>query len=79
MDITEFSSCSLKEKGRKVFLEGRFIASREYYNQRLLLYDLGNFFAEVWYLPDEIKINRIDAISQDDKKINLYTKSEQSR
>jgi len=79
MDITEFSTYSLKEKGKKVFLEGKFIASREYYNQRLLLYDLGSFFAEVWYLPDEIKIHRIDAISQNDKKIDLYISSNREK
>lgn len=68
MDISEFSSYFLKEKGEKVFLAGKFIASREYYNQRLLLYDLGGFFAEVCYLPDEIKVHRIDAVSEKDKK-----------
>jgi len=79
MNISEFSSYSLNEKGKKVFLEGKFIASREYYNKRLLLYDLGNFFAEVWYLPDEIKIHRIDAVSERDKRIDLYIHSNREK
>lgn len=60
------------KKGEKVFLEGTFIASREYYAQRLVLYDLGEFFAEVWYLPNANKIHRIESLNQKDKRIDLY-------
>lgn len=72
----EFNKLSLKEKGHVVFQKGKYIASRQYYAQRLVLYDMKSFFAEVWYAPNKNKIHRIESLSQDDKRIDLYINSE---
>jgi len=76
MILTDFKNLSLQEKGKKALLEGKFIASREYYNQRLVLYDMEDFFAEVWYEPNKNKIHRIDSLSLNDKRIDMYINSE---
>ena len=76
MTQSEFNKLSHKEKGHLVFTEGKFIASRQYYAQRLVLYDMEEFFAEVWYEPDKNKIHRIESLSPEDKRIDLYINSE---
>jgi hypothetical protein len=47
MTLTNFEKSSLKEKGKVVLLEqGIFI-------HLLVLYNMGGFFAEVWYESNE--------------------------
>ena len=76
MKKLSFDKLDMKTKGNFVLVEeGKFIASREYYNQRLVLYDMGEFFAEVWYGPQGNKIHKIESMSLGDKKVNLYIHS----
>jgi hypothetical protein len=76
MNKLEFNKLYLKDKAKLVLIEkGKFIASRDYYNQRLVLYDMVEFFAEVWYEPEGNKINNIISIELDDKRINGYIDS----
>ena len=51
------------------------IAKRSYYNQTVSLYDLGNFFVEVWY---EIESNSIRDITvvEDMKIVDRYIDAE---
>ena len=73
MKKTEFDKQNLKDKGNFVLLDqGKFIASRDYYNHRLVLYDLGEFFAEIWYEPQNNKIQKIESVEIGDKKIDRY-------
>lgn len=75
MNKQQFDRLNFNERGKHVLLKvGRFIASRTYYNQKLVLYDMGKFFAEVWYEPNENKITDIVSLSPSDKKIDLYIK-----
>lgn len=77
MNKLDFDKLDIKTKGQLVLLEeGRFISLRKYYNQSLVLYDMGDFFAEVWYEPESNKINKIESIEPSDKKIDLYIISE---
>jgi hypothetical protein len=74
MKKKDFDKLSLKAKGRIVLIEqGKFIAKRDYYNQKLELYDMGNYFAEVWYEPTSSLFHRIDSLFDDDKNIDLFT------
>lgn len=70
----EFQKLSLQERAEVLFEQGTFIALRQYYNQRLVLYTLFNFFVEIWYSPVENRIEKIE-ILKDDKIINLYISS----
>jgi hypothetical protein len=53
---TKFRQLSITQKGEYVFQEGDYIGLREYYNHRINLYSLFDFFVEVWYFPVENKI-----------------------
>jgi hypothetical protein len=74
MNLTEFNNLTYQEKWCFVFKDKgvSFITFREYYNQKVTLYDCGNFFAEVYYFPAENRITKIEGFSQDDKKLNFY-------
>lgn len=76
MDLKDFNQLDFKSKGEKTFLEGKFISSREYYNQRLVLYSLDDFFVEAWYEPDCNKIHRIEGLHGGDKRIDRYIDQE---
>lgn len=73
---SDFDKLSNKEKGEIVFLKGgKFIGHRSYYNQKLVLYDLGEFFAEVWYDPETNQISKITSLLPDSKEIERYIDS----
>ena len=72
MKLSEFKKLSLNAKGEIVFQLGKFIKSREYYNQRLCLYSLDDYFAEVWYDPDGNHIHRIDGLEESSKIVDRY-------
>ena len=74
MTITEFNSLSFEEKHKFVFSEKslRLISYREYYNQKVTLYDAGSFFIETFFFPEENKFLKIHGIDLDDKAINIY-------
>lgn len=73
MNLEYFSQLSLAQKGGIVFgNEVAYIGYREYYNQKLVLYDCGGFFAEVYYSPDSNEISKIDGFSGDDKRLDRY-------
>ena len=77
MEITpaKFKSLNLNQRGELTF-QNNMIAKRSYYNQTLCLYDLGNFFVEVWY---EIESNSIRDITvvEDMRIIDRYINAEQ--
>lgn len=68
---TKFQKLSLNAKGEWVFQEGQYIGMREYYNYSINLYTLYDFFVEVWYSPDENKIEKIEVL-ESEKTLDLY-------
>ncbi len=72
MEITpkEFMSLSLPQRGETT-LQFNMIAARSYYNQTLCLYDLGNFFVEVWYKYESNTIRNITVV-EDMRIIDRY-------
>jgi hypothetical protein len=77
MQKLSFDKLDINAKGKLVLMDqGKFLSSRKYYNQTLVLYDMGDFFAEVWYEPESNKIHKIDSIEPGDKKIDRYIDSE---
>ena len=73
MTKTEFQELSFDQKGI-VFAEGKYIAAREYYNHKINLYSLYDFFVEVWYFPPENRITDIKAVTND-KTLDIYIDS----
>jgi hypothetical protein len=76
MNLQDFNKLDLKQNGEKTFMDGKFISSRDYYNQRLVLYSLYYFLVEVWYEPGSNTIGRIEGLSGDDKRIDRYIERE---
>jgi hypothetical protein len=59
MDVDEFHRRTVDERVRLVWEHGSFLCLRHAKRCSVMLYHMGGFFAEVWYLPQE---NRIDSI-----------------
>ena len=74
MTKEQFNQLDLQDKGDVLFKQGEYASHRTYYNQKLVLYRLFDFWVEVSI--DEIeeppKITTIEVLS-DEKKLRLYT------
>ena len=68
---TKFRQLSIRQRGEYVFQEGDYIGLRQYYNHRINLYSLFDFFVEVWYLAAENKIEKIEVL-ESEKILDLY-------
>ena len=65
------NSSALSEQHELIFTDGKYIGVRPYYNFFINLYLLDDVFYEVWYSPEENKIEKIEELD-DTKKLNLY-------
>jgi hypothetical protein len=71
MNASEFANCPLKEKVYLVFEHGNEVAVRQFLYFNIKLYTLFGFFAEVWYVPNNNKIDKVEVLSTDEI-LNLY-------
>lgn len=67
--LVKFKSLNLDQKGNLIFTEDKYLAVRYYYNYAVNLYELYDFFVEVWYSPEGNKIEKIEVL-EDEKKSN---------
>jgi hypothetical protein len=74
MTFIEFNNMTFNEKWNFVFksTEATLISFREYYNQKVTLWDCGTFFAEVYYMPADNTYTKIEGFEQDDKRLDIY-------
>lgn len=74
MTLLEFNKLSIDKKHEYLISskDVRFLTFREYYNQKVSLWDCGGFFAEMYYFPVENKILRIEAFGHNDKRVDTY-------
>lgn len=69
-----FSNLSLDEKCKILWKDGEFIAEREYYQQKMLLYMLHGRFIEVTIaIYEDFEIKFVEQISEE-KAMNFYWK-----
>ena len=66
MDVPEFNKYPLKERIYLIFEHGNEIASRKFLYFNIKLYSLFGFFAEVWYIPNSNKIEKVESLSTDE-------------
>lgn len=52
MTANQFNSNSLDERTNLVWIHGEFLAVRQKYDCRVVLYHLQELFVEVWYHPE---------------------------
>lgn len=71
--LEAFNSCDIETKGSIIFDKNSlFLGFRQYYGQRFVLYDCGEFFAEVCYDPESNKITNIEGFPIYDKRVDRY-------
>jgi hypothetical protein len=73
MDQSQFTELSFAEKADTVLAHGKPIASRQYYNQDIILFLVYGFFVEVWYNDNQKDIEEIKEVEKT-KVLSLYTK-----
>ncbi len=71
MKVREFDKYPLKEKVYLVFEHGNEIAVRKFLYFDIKLYTLFDFFAEVWYVPTNNKIEKVETLTTDEI-LSLY-------
>lgn len=59
MDNYEFNQLPLKAKAKFVWDHGTYLAHRKEKGFAVNLYAVKNFFAEIYYCPEEVCINKI--------------------
>jgi hypothetical protein len=71
MDPSEFANSPIKERIYLIFEHGNEIAARQFLYFNIKLYTLFGFFAEVWYIPNSNKIDKVEVLSTDEI-LSLY-------
>ncbi len=71
MKAHEFANYPLKEKVYLVFEHGNEIATRQFLYFTIKLYTLFGFFAEVWYVPNNNRIEKVEVLTTDEI-LSLY-------
>ncbi len=66
MNEKDFAILPLKEKVYLVFEHGNEVAVRQFLYFNIKLYTLFGFFAEVWYIPNNNKIEKVDVLTTDE-------------
>ena len=52
MDFYQFNHCDIPGRASLIWEHGIFIEFRDQQEFRIILYDMGNFYAELWYDSD---------------------------
>lgn len=74
MNINEFDLLDINKKANILFSEGEYCGVRAYYNYKINLYSLSDFFVEVYYSPDNNEIEKIEIV-KDDKILDRFIDS----
>ncbi len=68
-----FNKLSLRQRIQTLYLDGRFITDIRFYQYKVNLYLFENFFVEVFYHPVEDRIEKVEIMENNSKRINFYT------
>ena len=67
-----FFKLSLDDMVQTLFKDGTFIVSIRYYGYKVNLYLLSNFYVEVFYNHKKDKIERVELLKRNNKRIKFY-------
>ncbi|QNF34221.1 hypothetical protein HUW51_16385 [Adhaeribacter swui] len=56
MTLPEFQQNLKEDQAHLIWQRGNFLLMRNYVKHRILLYDMGSFYAEIWYHLQSNKI-----------------------
>ena len=71
MTLAEFNKLSTEEQQKTVLMRGVFLAERKDLPLRMMLYDMGNFYVEVFFLSRYNKVAWFNGFSSI-KKLEPY-------
>lgn len=71
MQKSIFYDLSLNTRAEYVWLYGSYVISRSFYNYTISLYAINGFFVEVWYLPNNNELRKVEIV-EDEKILDLY-------
>lgn len=56
MTLIEFQQNLMEDQAHLIWQKGVFLLMRSYVKHQIMLYDMGSFFAEIWYQLEADKI-----------------------
>ena len=68
----DFFSMNMDDMVQTLFREGTFVVSIRYYKYKINLYLLSNFYVEVFYNHKFDKIERIELLKRNTKRVKFY-------
>lgn len=68
----EFFNLDQSDQIQMLYTEGTFIVSIRYYEYKVNLYLLANFYVEVFYNHKRDQIERIELLQRKNKRIKFY-------
>ena len=72
MEAQDFNKLTLENKMRWVYFEGEFVMDIRYYEFKINLYRIRNFFIEVFYHHKEDRIAKILILDRSCNRMKFY-------
>ncbi|RDV11465.1 hypothetical protein DXT99_24715 [Pontibacter diazotrophicus] len=59
MNLYQFNYCDLSRRAELVWQNGNYLSVRHDGGYSVVLYHMGEFFAEVWYSPEDNQVKNV--------------------
>lgn len=73
MEKEVFKKLSVQQQVKALYLDGTFIIDIRFYEYKINLYLFENFLVEVFYKPVEDRIEKIEVMEKNSKRLNFYS------
>ncbi|MGB3466307.1 MAG: hypothetical protein WBA74_13600 [Cyclobacteriaceae bacterium] len=68
-----FNKLNVHQRLKALYLDGNFITDIRFYQYKINLYLFENFFVEVFYHPAEDRIEKVEIMENNSKRLKFYT------
>lgn len=72
MDVSVFSSLNLEQQLQWVYFEGQYVMAIRYYDYKVILYLLRDFYVEVFYHNNESEIKKVEIFDYQGTRAKFY-------
>jgi len=69
---TDFFKMDMDEMVQTLYTKGTFVVSIRYYKHKINLYLLSNFYVEVFYNHKLDKLEKVELLKRNNKRIKFY-------
>lgn len=69
----KYKTLSFDDKVKKLYEDGTFVMAIRYYQYKINLYLLGNFYVEVFVTHKDSSIARISLLDTDNSRLSFYS------